>query len=210
MYIIRRASDRDAFLKAPDLYPSVRIETCPWGGEYRPETFFSAAHSDTAIYVRMRTNEKDPRVVTTERNGPVWCDSAMEFFIAPGCDVSEGYFNCEMNAYPALLCHFGVDTDDEHRHPVDWPLEDFQLECIRYVEDNRPWWELHLTVPYALLSKHVPSFDPKPGTVIHGNAYKCGDDCEIPHFITLFPIDPAVVREPAFHVPAYFGELVLE
>ena len=43
--LIRRASDRDAFLKAPDLYPSFRIETCPWGGEYRPETSFSAAHS---------------------------------------------------------------------------------------------------------------------------------------------------------------------
>ena len=56
MYLIRRASDRDAFLKAPDLYPSFRIETCPWGGEYRPETSFSAAHSDGAKKIPPRAH----------------------------------------------------------------------------------------------------------------------------------------------------------
>lgn len=186
------------------------IATFPWSEPdgYRPESHVSVCHDNEAIYVRLFCSERDPYCVVHEWNGDVWCDSALEFFIEP--IRGKGYFNFELNSYPVALAYFGILPDDDKRVPVDYPHGAFELRSRKWEENGKPWWEVRLTVPFAVLTKYVPEFRYVPGTVIHANAYKCGDNTPNPHFGCLCPIDPAKVPEPAFHVPEFFGEWVLE
>lgn len=188
-----------------ELFPAHSIASYPWAApdSYRPLTTIRAAHSDSALFVRMQCRESDPRTTIHEWNGRVWTDSAMEFFIEPlpGC----GYFNFEMNAAPALLLHFGM-ADTAARKPVEWDRSEFGLCSRRFSRDGADWWEVCVTVPFAMLSHYVPAFRPETGCIFRANAYKCGDDCAEPHYGSLFPIDAAKIQEPSFHRPAYFGE----
>lgn len=207
MLTIPKCVSRTYFEKNQELYPRHVIAHFPWApeeGAYRPESFVRVAHSGSALFVRLWCHESNPRTEVHEWNGPVWTDSALEFFIEPV--RGKGYFNFEMNSAPALLAYFGVDPEDDRRVPVEWPRKDFDLRSRFWSRGDSDFWEVCITIPFAALRKYVPEFRVLPGTVIRANAYKCGDDCAEPHFGTLFPIDPKKVPEPAFHVPQYFGE----
>ncbi len=210
MLTIPKCISRSSFEKNQELYPRYAIMHYPWApeeGAYKPEAFIRTAHSGSCLFVRMWCRESDPRAEVHEWNGPVWTDSALEFFIEPV--RGKGYFNFEMNSYPALLAYYGVSTNDEQRIPVEWPREDFELKSRRWHHGEHDFWEVCLTIPFAALQKYVPEFRPLPGTVIRVNAYKCGDACAEPHYGCLFPIDPVQVPDAAFHVPDYFGEMCL-
>jgi len=192
-----------------------RVECCPWGGAYRPEMLFMAGWNDTALYVALRTYESSPRAVVTEPNGRVWCDSCMEFFLSPSADLSAGYFNFEMNANGALLLHFGKNP--QTREEVVWLPEDLRSTGARSAvvasngnDRGRDYWQLLLTAPVSLLARYAPDFKLVPGLAVRANVYKCGDETAIPHFLCYSPIDADRVREPNFHVPEYFGEMVLD
>jgi len=210
MITLKKAASREYFMANRDEFNGGKIECYPWGGEYRPETEFRLAYDDNFIYVNLRTFEDDPKMTVTKRNGPVWCDSCMEFFCTPASDLDHGYFNFEMNSYPSLLLHYGLVPGDENRHEVDWPMEAFSLERKNGEIDGRKYWELYLSVPFELFKHYVPTFEAKSGTKIRANLFKCGDETPIPHFGCYFPIDAADIPEPAFHVPKYFGELIFE
>lgn len=173
------------------------IENCPWGGTYRPVTRFRAGWQDDHLRVWMCCEEHDPLRRYTKPNESVWCDSCMEFFVAPD---ENGYYNFEMNANGALLLMF----NESGKEPVfsDFPRERIPLRA--QVSEDR--WTLDLTVPFALF----PSFKAEHGKTLRGNFYKCGDETETPHYLCRFPIDPAVIPAPNFHRPEYFGELVLQ
>ena len=104
-----------------------------------------------------------------------------------------------------MLLYYGKKSEDEARTAVEWPDEDFELTCVKDDES----WSLHVCLPFAMVQKYVPSFAPASGTVIRANVYKCGDETAVPHYGCHFPIDASVIKEPAFHVPPYFGEMVL-
>lgn len=201
---------RADFEASPASFPSYKISHFPWSAPdgYCPEAYASVVHDDEAFYVRLMCAEKDPYCVVHEWNGDVWCDSALEFFIEPV--RGKGYFNFEMNSYPTMLAYFGILPDDDKRVPVDYPHDAFHLRSRQWEEDGKSWWEVRLTVPFAVLKYYVPEFTPAAGLTIHANAYKCGDNTPQPHFGCLNPIDPEKVPEPAFHVPEFFGEWVLE
>lgn len=181
-----------------------RVEAYPWGGEYRPEVRFRAGWSDSGLRVWMECREADPLRRVNQPNGRVWCDSCMEFFLAPGPRAQDGYFNFEMNALGAMLLGFGVSD-------AEFVFEDFprsQLPLRAEVLSDR--WTLDLSVPFALIQRRFPGFCPQSGTVMHGNFYKCGDETAQPHFGCRFSIDASQVPEPNFHRPEYFGALILE
>ncbi|NLD88079.1 MAG: hypothetical protein GX633_07465 [Clostridiales bacterium] len=206
MITVKRVNSRQDFISQRDNYIAGKIECYPWGGEYRPETVFALAYDDNNIYVNLRTMESNPRMTVTERNGPVWCDSCMEFFCAPADDLEHGYFNFEMNSFPSLLLHYGLTPGDDKRHEVDYPMEAFELEC----EKGKDYWELYLSVPIALLKSVNQELCIKSGSRIRANLFKCGDETPVPHFGCHFPIDPEVIKAPQFHVPEYFGTLIFE
>ncbi len=180
-----------------------RIECYPWGGAYRPETRFRAGWTKNGIRVLMQCQEANPLRRVREKNGPVWRDSCMEFFLAPGDRAQDGYFNFEMNANGALFLGFGYsDTDFAY---CDFPREQIALKAEICIDR----WALDLTVPVELIRDYFPKFELKAGRVLRGNFYKCGDETEEPHFGCYFPIDSARIQTPCFHVPQYYGELEL-
>ena len=104
MLTVPKCISRSYFEKNQELYPAHAIANFPWApetGAYKPESYVRVAHSGSALFVRLWCKEADPRAVVTEWNGPVWTDSALEFFIEPV--PGKGYFNFEMNSVPALL-----------------------------------------------------------------------------------------------------------
>ena len=207
MLTVPKCISRSYFEKNQELYPVHAIANYPWAADadaYKPESYVRVAHSGSALFVRLWCREADPRAEVKEWYGPVWTDSALEFFIEPV--PGKGYFNFEMNSVPALLACFGTDPEDDRRVNVEWPREELNLQSRRWNKNGADWWEVCVSIPFALLRKYVPEFRALPGTVIRANAFKCGDDCAEPHFGMLFPIDPKKVPEPAFHVPQYFGE----
>jgi len=210
-FAVRYAENRTFFIDHPEAFETRPISICPWGGDYRPETTVRVGwDGKSCLFVHLKTHENNPKIVATRRGGDVWLDSCMEFFFSPSADLSNGYFNFEMNANPTLLDHYGPCKKDEApRVEVEWPIADYQLESRRYAREDVNVWELYLTIPFAMVKKYAPEFDPQPGTIIRANAYKCGDETAQPHFICCFPIDPEKVPEPAFHKPEFFGELEL-
>lgn len=195
-YVLRHTHDPEQMIPG-------KVEIYPWGGDYRPETTFRAGWNETGIRVLMECREADPLRRVTEPNGNVWCDSCMEFFLAPGEKARDGYFNFEMNSNGALLLGWGVsDTDFVFS---DFPREKISLRAEVFADR----WTLDLTVPFELVKYHMPGFEPKPGMVLHGNFYKCGDETAQPHFGCHFPIDAEQVKQPCFHMPDYYGELLL-
>ena len=180
------------------------LVTCyPWGGSYRPRTEFRIGYDDAGLHVHLRCEESNPRITAVGRNSEVWYDSCMEFFFSPG--ENQGYFNCEMNAYPSMLLYYGTSTEDEQRVAVDWPDEAFSLtSSVRQTD-----WSLFVRIPFAMIRQYVPTFQPARGTILRGNVYKCGDATEYPHFGCCFPIAAQEGSTPNFHVPEYFGEMEL-
>ncbi len=62
--------------------PVFKVDQYNWGGEYRPAVYGQLAIlRNQAFFLRMTCEEKPPVCVTTSRGGPVWEDSAMEFFL---------------------------------------------------------------------------------------------------------------------------------
>ena len=86
-----------------------RVSCYPWGGDYRPEMLFKIGHGEDALLVNLLCYEEAPVITATERNGAVWNDSCLEFFVSPSEDLSAGYFNFQINAHPTLLLHYGPD-----------------------------------------------------------------------------------------------------
>ena len=207
MYVIRKTNQ----LEQMELG---RVDCYPWGGEYRPEMLFRIGHTDEALLVNLLCYEAEPVVTARHRNGPVWDDSCMEFFVSPSADLSAGYFNFEINAQPTLLLHYGKDGAAAHRSPVDpeaWPTECFALQCVRGQDDfGRRYWRLSYRIPYALFRALCPPAELQDGATIRANLYRCGSNGQPAHYGCWSPIDSTVYPKPNFHVPEYFGDMQLE
>ena len=74
--------------------------------EHFPRTLVKIAYDDAALYVIFRVEDRYFRAIANSHQGNVCRDSCVEFFFTPGCDVSIGYFNLEMNCGCTMLFHF--------------------------------------------------------------------------------------------------------
>jgi hypothetical protein len=174
---------------------------------------FKIGHDEESLRVNLFCYEENPVITTLDRNGPVWNDSCMEFFVSPSADLSAGYFNFEINAGPALLLHYGPDGVPEHRHPVSvdaWPTEVFQLRADRGEDPfGRAYWRLSYRIPYALFRAVAPEAKLESGDELRANLYRCGSNGQPAHYGCWNPIDTGVWPRPNFHVPDYFGTMRL-
>lgn len=64
---------------------------------HKPVVKVKAAYDKKAIYVLFQVHDRFVRCSVEEYQGPVWEDSCVEFFFTPSSDVSQGYFNLEIN-----------------------------------------------------------------------------------------------------------------
>ncbi|MDD6876948.1 MAG: carbohydrate-binding family 9-like protein [Clostridiaceae bacterium] len=190
-----------------------RIALAPWGAEYRPDARFYIGWQDDRLIVHLRAYEVNPVADVTERNGNVCCDSCLEFFFSPSADNSAGYFNFEMNANPTLLLHYGLVSKHTERFCVDWPLEAFRLTVTRDSDacsmGGGVYWQANFIVPLDMVRRYVPGASFEKGQILRANLYKCGSTRQVSHYLTWAPFDTADVPRPDFHVPRYFGEMLL-
>lgn len=179
---------------------SLAITHYPWGEDYMPTTDAKLYYEqDKGFWLKMRCDETRPKAVYSKPNEPVYKDSCMEFFInfyPEKCN--SGYMNFEMNANGALLCAYGHPDQREF-------LTDLGYDApVPVVKQEDSYWEVELFIPLTLiLSVYKEQTLPR---LFKGNFYKCGDDTHTPHYGSWSPITHAY---PAFHLPTYFGELIL-
>ncbi len=180
--------------------------------DHFPKTEVKIAYEDMAIHVMFRVEDQYVRAIASKHQDSVCGDSCVEFFFTPGSDVSEGYFNFEMNCGGTMLFHFRSGLK---KGRVVIPASDCEkiakthsLPRIIDPEIQEPvTWTVGYSIPIALLRLHCQVSTPKPRALWRGNFYKCADNTSHPHWLTWSPVD---YPRPNFHLPQSFGVLEFE
>ena len=106
-----------------------------------------------------------------------------------------------MNANGALLSAFGEGR--EERTPVAEICGMIpQVTAKKYCDR----WSVTVRVGLELIKAVYKNADFKPGDVIRGNFYKCGDKTDVPHYGSYSPVG---TPKPDFHRPEFFTEMIL-
>ncbi len=181
--------------------PRILIEEAPWGGTYRPRCEAAVGWLPDGLEVLLACWEVNPRTTESEPNSDVYKDSCLEFFLTPYPDTSNAYLNFEFNSRGTLL--LGFDGPDGER--IRLPEADGSLFEIRPVTlEGGKAWGIRFHIPFTFLQTLFGVPGMKPGHVFRGNFQKCGDLCDIEHYLCWNPIHAA---QPDFHRRACFGAL---
>lgn len=174
-----------------------------WGGAYQPKaTAILCFIEQVGFIVKLSCDEKNPRAVFTKQNEGVCRDSCLEFFanFKPK-KTGSGYMNFEGNAKGSLLCCYG--TNRYHRKTI-MQMGFCHPEPLPY--QNEISWGFELMIPLSLINDVYGDSTFSTGDIIKGNFYKCGDDCEVPHYGSYTKINS---DHPDFHLPEYFSDMIL-
>jgi hypothetical protein len=184
-----------------DAIPRAEINVSPW--MVPPEgisAFAQLCYNPNALLVRLEAVERNPRACLEGPLDMVCNDSCLEFFLSPD---GKRYFNFEFNPKGTMYLGFGTGRQDSVRQlPADYRRL-FSVDPFR--DGDR--WGINFAIPAAFIKGYVPSFRLEKGMTLTGNFYKCGDETEKPHYLTWNPIE---CGHPDFHLPAFFGRLLLE
>ncbi len=192
------------FLKGlylPDA-PTLTIEKYMWmENGYAPKVEVYLCHDGDRMLVSFKVFEDV--VVARERrdNGKIWCDSCVEMFLRP-FDDDDRYINFEFNPYGAAVMSIGAGRED--RQALVFGYKDRLKVVPRHFDGG---WSLAFEVPFGMLSE-IYQREEKigRGARISANFYKCGDETPYPHFGMWREVESDV---PNFHLPEFFGELIL-
>jgi len=179
--------------------------TYPWDKNgYRPDVRYVLGLKETGFTMHIIVHETNPRRVMTQRNQPVCLDSCVEWFVNFMPENNDRYFNFEINALGTVNASFRKERHDQKvRYLTE---EDAALLNIQPVIHEK-YWEIRYDVPFELIKKYIPNYKFEEGMTIRANFYKCGGNTEFIHHGVWNPIP---VEIPDFHMPEYFGEIVLE
>ncbi|MBQ5896018.1 MAG: hypothetical protein IIW75_05575 [Bacteroidaceae bacterium] len=185
------------------------MDCCNWPAEfpYTPKAGFKLFHDGKRLYIKFFVTENDIKAAVTEDQGRTWTDPCVEFFVSPEGNLD--YYNFECTCTGKLLLAW---------HPADAPKEPASKDVIDSVErtpslgtapfdlrEGEHSWNVVEIIPVeALFRSNVKTFD---GKRMKANFYKCGDELPTPHFLSWNPIE---WKEPSFHRPEQFGELLFE
>ena len=181
------------------------VDCFPWGlqskNDYRPETSAWLGTDGSSIFVYMETGENELRA-ETKGFGQTHTDSCMEFFLSPDPANSPQYLNWEFNPVGGMYLSVGANRHDRVDIPDAGYRELFQVKTTTHDKG----WSLEYQIPLSFLQKFFPLTELKPGHVMKGNFYKCGDKTSRPHYGCWSPIN---LPKPDFHCPGFFGEIIL-
>jgi len=167
---------------------------------------FGMAYDADHIYIRYVVKEHHPKAVCTTINGPVWEDSCVEFFIAFN---DGGYYNLEFNCIGNKLVGYGTSNTDRKWLPKEVVNSIETSPSLGYepvdTSDTPTEWSVNICIPKHVFIHHQVEL--KQGQAYKINIYKCGDKQKEPHFLSWNAISNA---SPNFHLPAYFGQVILD
>lgn len=180
--------------------------------DHFPKTAVKITYDQTAVNLMFRVQDRYVRATAASHQDSVYKDSCVEFFFAPGYDVTNGYFNLEINCGGTMLFHFQTQP---RKNPVVIPDPDISrittmhsLPGIVEPEIQEPvTWTVGLSIPIALLERYCQVIPPESQAVWRVNFYKCADNSSHPHWLTWSPVD---LPTPDFHHPQSFGILQFE
>lgn len=173
---------------------------------YRPDVLFRIGHTGDEIWLKYYVAEKHLRAVETNINGDVYKDSCVEFFISHDND---NYYNLEFSCIGTV--HLAWGPNRHNRKKINPEL--INKISIRSTLGNQPFdkksgdfqWEMMIRIPIECFTfSNLKSFN---GLKASGNFYKCGDETEVPHFVTWNPVQ---TNQPDYHRPEYFGSIEFE
>ena len=177
--------------------------------DHHPDTQVKLGYDDENIYVIFQV--KDRYVLSKARNfhDPVCRDSCVEFFFTPGGDISQGYFNLEINCGGSALFSYHKVPRDNGCYIDVMDMEKIEISSTlpRVVdpEITEPiTWNLEYRLPVSILETFCPMERPAQGVAWRANFYKCADKSSHGHYLTWTFVDHP---EPDFHLPQFFGRL---
>lgn len=173
---------------------------------YCPESTFYIAHSGDALYLKFLVNEMNIRALYLNDQDAVWEDSCVEFFCKE--ENSDTYTNFEFNCIGTAVVTTRKGRDNDVVPFAESRLKEIDrcTSLYRQIFSEKKGlshWELTVKIPFQLLGINSSDFPKK----LLGNFYKCADGTATPHYVSWNPIH---TKNPDFHCPEYFGELVFE
>ena len=197
-----------------DSVPEARIENFPWettdsghlpaasASGYLPAASARMFYTDDCFVIRFVASEGHIRAVNTGRNGPVCQDSCVEFFVNPCPEKSDKYVNFEINPIGALHVGFG---EGRHNRELIGGAAYESVVITPYIDS--PEWRITCAVPFSFFDGLYGKTGYVSGHAMRANFYKCGDLTRRPHWACWNPVG---APSPDFHLPEFFGALVLE
>jgi len=180
--------------------------------EFQPGVKAKMMYDDENIYVIFQVKDRFVRCLTTKYNGPVYKDSAVEFFFSPDSSQPLLYFNLETNCGGTALMQYNlvprkestaIDTNDIKQIEIA-----HSLPRIIDPEISDPvTWTLEYRIPLAMLEKYSLITHPENGVIWRANFYKIAENNSNPHYITWAIVDNSY---PDFHLPQFFGKLIFK
>lgn len=182
--------------------PVAQIDNYLWSDVRSIVPTAQLAWNEDGLYVRMEAKEADILCRFDGILDPVHRDSCLEFFF---CPESEGdrYFNFEVNPNASFYVGYGRTSPARCRlYRTDW----------KNILDAKPFrtetgWGIAYHIPADVIRWFVPDFQLKAGMTIRGNFFKCGDDTAQEHYMSWNSVD---VPNPNFHLPEFFGNIILK
>ncbi|MFL6374690.1 MAG: carbohydrate-binding family 9-like protein [Pyrinomonadaceae bacterium] len=172
-----------------------------WSGEAAPETRefrVRALWSATAFYVRFEAEQHEPLIVSGIPNvekkvHALWERDVCEIFIAPDKAAPNKYLEFEIAPTGEWL-DLAIELTPEKRL-TDREYSSGMEAAVR--AETGKVTEI-IKIPFRSLGK-----TPQPGDVWLGNLFRCVGAGETRGYLAWRPTH---TKEPAFHVPAVFGE----
>lgn len=187
----------------------VSVSCCNWPDEYpyTPIVSVKLFHNGEKLYIKFAVVEKDIQANVTEDQGRTWTDPCVEFFVSPQANMD--YYNFECTCTGKLLLAWHPAGEPKEAAPTDvlksvLRYPSLGRECFSLRNGVHNWNVIEIIPVTALFRSDVNSWD---GKKMSANFYKCGDELPTPHFISWAPIE---WKEPSFHRPEFFGELIFE
>lgn len=187
--------------------PFIKLCNFHWEGKtpYRPDVFAKMYIYENTLTAQLKCYESNPKAVYNTRDGKIWCDSCLEFFVSPVKNREE-YINIETNANGFFLSEFGFMKPDR-KYVKELTQLTPDVKAFRSRDENGDFWEVKISLTKEFIASLYKT-EPEKITFenVKANFYKCGDECATPHYIAMFPV---TTLPPGFHNPDCFGEFRL-
>ncbi len=197
-YIIKRVNNDfnwNDIEKAP-------INKFRWCNEYSPETYGQIVLlEDKEFVIKLTCIEKNPKAVYKKFGEEVWLDSCLEFFVAFDSTRPDVYMNCEMNSAGAAYMCIGKNEGERPLiNTITGKIPEYKAEVLK---DS---WSVELHLEIEDIKKLFGNIDFKEGYEFTANMFKCGDETEFEHYGMW---SECISEIPAFHLPQFFGKMII-